>query len=79
MSKDLRKRKDEKFVRFAKEYQKKREDSRETWEQQPSNVAYLTTSRIVSCCCSMKRTYQNAVYAHSTMNTATYTLWLILN
>ena len=47
MSKDLRKRKDEKFVRFAKEYQKKREDSRETWEQQPSNVAYLTTSRIV--------------------------------
>ena len=28
---------------------------------------------------SMKPTYQNAVYAHSTMNTATYTLWLIWN
>ena len=47
MSKDLRKRKDEKFVRFAKEYQKKREDSRETWEQQPSNAADVTSSGIV--------------------------------
>ena len=47
MSKDLRKRKDKKFVQFAKEYQKKREPSNETREQQPSNAVYLTTSAIV--------------------------------
>jgi len=29
--------------------------------------------------CSMKPIYQNAVYARFTMNTATYTLWLIWN
>lgn len=27
----------------------------------------------------LKPTYQNAVYARFTMNTATYTLWLIWN
>lgn len=47
MSKDLRKRKDKQFVQFAKEYQKKREPSNETREQQPSNAEYLTTSGIV--------------------------------
>ena len=34
---------------------------------------------IESGCYSMKPTYQNAVYARFTMNTATYTLWLIWN
>ena len=29
--------------------------------------------------CSMQPIYQNAVYARFTMNTATYTLWLIWN
>lgn len=46
MSKDLRKRKDKKFVQFAKE-QQKIANSKGTWGQQSSNAVYLTISEIV--------------------------------